>query len=416
MEYSSKDEINNAKPHRFRPWMKFILFLVLIGVVYSFGVRVGEGNVSFSVFRVKTAQSSQGPLNYNSLNQVYNLLSKDFDGPVDKQKLLDGAKSGLVSATGDPYTEYFSPQEAKDFNNELSGSFTGIGAELGTNNDNEIVIVSPLSGYPAAAAGLKPKDVIAAVNGQSTSGMSVDSVVRKIRGPDGSKVTLTVSRGSAPSFDVSINRAKITVPSVVHSVDGQIGYLKVSQFSIDTPSLVDQAIQDFKSKNVKGIILDLRDDPGGYLDGAVKISSNWLPGGATVVSEKRGSTVVSILKARGNPTVGNIPTVVLLNEGSASASEITAGALHDNKLATIVGTTSFGKGSVQEVQDLPDGSEVKITIAHWYTPDGKSINKKGITPDIEVKMTDDDQKAGKDPQKDKAIAILLEKIKNDNRF
>lgn len=397
-----------------RRWLKMASLLVIIFAVYGFGVAVGKGNVNFGVF--KASKTAPGPLNYSSLDQIYNLLSKDHDGRLDKQKLLDGAKSGLVSATGDPYTEYFNPQDAKNFNNQLSGTFTGIGAELGTDDSNNIVVISPLSGFPAAAAGLKPHDVIAAVNGQSTSGMSVDAVVNKIRGPAGSKVTLTISRGSAPSFDVTITRAKITVPSVEHSISGQIGYLKVSQFAADTPSLAQQAAQDFQTKRVKGIILDLRDDPGGYLDGAVKISSLWLKQGMTVVTERRGNTTLDTQRAGGGDILGNLPTVVLLNEGSASASEITAGALRDNKAAQIVGVKSFGKGSVQEVEDLPDGSEVKITIARWYTPNGKNIDKQGITPDVAVGRSDADLKAGRDPQKDKATQILLSKIAGDSRF
>jgi len=399
-----------GRPHRVRHHQKKLAKLLtgvlLALIIFGFGVEVGQGKVNSSLFKVSPPQTAAGPLDYSSLNQVYSLLSKDFDGTLNKQKLVDGAKSGLVSAAGDPYTEYFNPKDAKDFNNELSGSFTGIGAELGTNSTNDIVIISPLAGFPAETAGLKPKDIIAAVNGTTTSGMTVDNVVKEIRGPAGTKVTLTIQRGSAPAFDVSITRAQITVPSVTHSIDGKIGYLKVSQFTADTADLAQSAAQDFKAKGVRAVVLDLRNDPGGYLDAAVKLSSLWLRQGQTVVSERRGSTVIDTLRAEGGNILGGLPTVVLLNDGSASASEITAGALHDNHNAQIVGSQSFGKGSVQDVENLPDGSELKVTIARWYTPNGKNIDKQGITPDFKIDLSDADRAAGRDPQKDKAYQIL----------
>jgi carboxyl-terminal processing protease len=250
--------------------------------------------------------------------------------------------------------------------------------------------------------------------------MSVDAVVNKIRGQANTKVTLTVVRDSGNPFDVTITRQKITVPSVTYSEDGNIGYLKISQFSTDTVGLAQKAAQEFKSKNVKGVILDLRGDPGGYLSGAVGVSSLWLDNGKTVVTERRGSTVVDTQTAIGGNLLKGLPTVVLIDGGSASASEITAGALHDNGVAQLVGAKSFGKGSVQQVFCLAPGSnlqaancpgaEIKITIAHWYTPNGKNINKQGITPDVAVSSDGVNPAAGTDPQKDKAIQILQTKI------
>jgi carboxyl-terminal processing protease len=329
---------------------------------------------------------------------------------LNQQKLTDGLKSGLVSAAGDPYTVYFSPADAKAFNNELSGSITGIGAELGSNDQNEIVIISPLSGYPAQKAGLKPKDIVAAINGKTTQGMTIDAAVTKIRGNPGTNVTLTIVRGSAKPFDVTITRQKITVPSVKYEEDGDIGYMKISQFTQDTADLAQKGAQEFKSKNVKGVVLDLRGDPGGYLDAAVRVSSLWLNQGQTVVSERRGNTVVGSEAALGGNILKGLPTVVLIDDGSASASEITAGALRDNGAAQLVGVKSFGKGSVQQVEDFKDGSELKVTIARWYTPDGKNIDKQGIKPDVTVTISDADAAAGKDPQKDKALQILQTKF------
>jgi carboxyl-terminal processing protease len=404
---------------------KVLLSLIAALLIFAGGVSVGRGDLRFSKIKPTASNASLSNLDYSSVNQVYNLLRQDFDGNLDKTKLTEGLKAGLVQATGDPYTEYFDPQQAKDFNNTLAGTITGIGAEIGSDTNNHVQIVSPLSGYPADKAGLKPKDIIAAINGQSTSGLSVTAAVNKIRGPVGSQVTLTIVRNNGTPFDVTITREKITIPSVKYQEDGDIGYLKISQFSDDTVSLAQKAAQEFKDKNVKAVVLDLRGDPGGYLTGAVNISSLWLDQGKTVVSERRGGKVIATEQATGNNVLHGLPTVVLIDSGSASASEITAGALRDNGAATLLGVKSYGKGSVQQVECLDktllsgsgpnqsgscNGAELKITIARWYTPNGKNIDKQGITPDTIVNLSDDDAKAGRDPQKDQAYQILQAKI------
>jgi carboxyl-terminal processing protease len=349
---------------------------------------------------------ADGGLNFSSVDQVYSILSRDFDGNLNASKLIDGAKQGLVSAAGDPYTEFFNPTDAKAFNDQLAGSITGIGAEIGSDASGNIQIVSPITGYPAQKAGLKPKDLISAINGQSTSGFSVSAAVSKIRGEAGTKVTLTIIRGQGNPFNITLTRQKITVPSVSWNEAGNIGYMKISQFTDDTVKLAKKAAEEFKTKHVKGVVLDLRGNPGGYLKGAVDVSSLWLEQGKTVVSERRGSTIIDTEYATGDNLLAGLPTVVLIDSGSASASEITAGALRDNGVATLIGQKSFGKGSVQQVENLLDGSELKVTVAHWYTPDGKNIDKQGIKPDTAVGISDADLKAGKDPQKDKAYQIL----------
>ncbi|MBX4190865.1 S41 family peptidase [Candidatus Saccharibacteria bacterium] len=393
------------------PIIKILTMLVAVVAVFGAGMAVGRGDLHLfgsKSIHVNTSLSNQ--LDYSSVNQLYKILKTDFDGTLDQKKLIDGLKTGMVNAAGDPYTEYFSPKEAKDFNEQLSGSITGIGAELGTDDKNNIVVISPLEGYPAEKAGLKPHDIIAAINGNTTQGMSVSIAVSKIRGNPGTQVTLTLVRGTAKPFDVTITREKITVPSVKYEVNGNIGYLKITQFTADTVSLAQKAAKEFKSKNVKGIVLDLRGDPGGYLDASVGASSLWLDDGQTVVQERRGNNVVGTEYANGDNILKGIPTVVLIDNGSASASEIMAGALHDNGVATLVGTKSFGKGSVQQVETLADGAELKVTIARWYTPKGKNIDKQGITPDQIVTISDQDIAAGKDPQKDKAMSLVTSQI------
>jgi carboxyl-terminal processing protease len=396
--------------HRKWPVLKILASLGLFLIVFSAGVAVGRGDFHLWGGKAFSKSTQPGSLDYSSVDAVYTILKNEYDGQLDQSKLNQGLRRGLVEAAGDPYTEYFDPTAAKDFNNELSGSITGIGAELGTDSQSNVVIVAPLSGYPAENAGLKPKDIIAAVNSQSTQGMSVDAVVNKVRGKEGTDVTLTVVRGSEKPFDVTITRQKITVPSVKSEVDGNIGYLKISQFTNDTVDLAQKAAQDFKQQNVKGVVLDLRSDPGGYLKAAVGVSSLWLDKGQTVVQERRDTAVVSTEYASGNNILKGLPTVVLIDGGSASASEITAGALHDSGAAQLVGVKSFGKGSVQQVENLPDGSELKVTIARWFTPKGKNIDKQGITPDVVVEPGPNDSVTGPDAQKDKALELVTSKI------
>ncbi len=404
-------ESDTPLPRR-KKWglLKILATLILTLAVFGSGVAVGRGDVHFKGLSLTKTVPNTTSLNYSSLDQLYGILKNDFDGSLDTSKLLDGLKTGLVSATGDPYTEYFNPSDAKTFNDQLNGSFTGIGAELGTDASNDIVIVAPLAGYPAEKAGLKPKDIISAIDGQTTTGMSATRAVQKIRGPADTQVKLTIIRGADKPFDVIITRQQIAIASVKSEVAGSIGYLKISQFTSDTTKLAKDAVADFKAKGVKAVILDLRSNPGGYLKGAVDISSLWLNQGQVVVAEKRDGQIISTEYASGGNSLKGLPSIVLINSGSASASEITAGALHDNNAATIVGDKSFGKGSVQQVENLPGGGELKVTIARWYTPKGANIDKQGITPDVLVTLSDDDQKAGRDPQKDKAIQILQTKI------
>lgn len=377
-------------------------------VVFGLGVLTGDGHLRVtprSSFSDQTGLPKT--LDYASVNRIYDSLRQNYDGKLSESQVLDGLKHGLANAAGDPYTEYFTPKEAKAFNGQLEGiSLTGIGAQLDQDTNGHVVIMSPLAGSPAEAAGLKAKDVIAAINGQSTAGMSVNDAVTKIRGPKGSKVTLGIIRGGDQQLQFTITRDTINVPTATSKIlDGDIGYLQVSQFSSDTYALVQQAVSKFQQAGVKKVIVDLRDNPGGEVDAAQDIASLWLPSGATIEQEKRGSSVVDSLRATGTDPLKGMPTVVLVNAGSASASEITALALRDNKAATIIGEKSYGKGVVQSVIPFADGSELKVTIAKWYSPSGKSINHKGIIPDMVVKEPAD-ATAENDPQLQAAQAYL----------
>lgn len=352
--------------------------LVIVGVFYL-GLNFGNGTLSINGGGLNGNLPSQ--LNYSSVNQEYQVLKDNFDGKLTETQLLNGLKHGLASAANDPYTVYFTANEEKEFNNELNNSFSGIGIELSQNAQKEIIIIAPLKGSPAAKAGLEPKDIIADVNGQSTAGMSVENAVDAIRGKAGTKVELTIIRGSK-EFNVTITRQNIVVPSVSwKTLSGNIGYISITTFANDTSSLIQQAAQYMVNHHVKGIILDLRDNPGGLVTAAITTSSEWLERGQEIMQERRGSQVVQTYRATGGDILHGIPTVVLVNGGSASASEITAGALHDNHDAYLIGTKTFGKGVVQELINLSDGGELKVTVASWYRPDGQDIEKIGITPD-----------------------------------
>ena len=345
-------------------------------------------------------------IDFSSLNDIYSLMQRNFDGKLTPQAALDGARKGLVAAGGDPYTVYMDPAESKDLSDQLSGKLSGVGAQIGIKN-SYLTVIAPIIGSPAEAAGLKPADIIAQIDGESTTGMSVDTAVSKIRGKAGTKVTLKIVRGSTPPFDVTITRADLTIPSVAWSIkNGNVGYIQISTFGTDTSDLIVKAAGELKAKGATKVILDLRNDGGGYLDAGVVVASQFLPQGKLVVEERTDGKSVDKLKAQGGGLLVGLPTVVLINGGSASASEIVAGALHDNGAAKLVGEKSFGKGSVQEIKPLDGNGQLKLTIAHWYTPTGININKEGIQPDVAVTLTNDDFSANRDPQLDKALQLL----------
>ena len=399
--------MNNNKPLG-KGSLAILKFGVLL-IVFVAGIGVGNGRLQLGglsrLIQQKTGQptsiqrTAPQNLDFSSVENVYDELRQNFDGQLDEQKLLDGLKSGLASAAGDPYTEFMNTAEAKDFNNQLDGTFSGIGAELSKNAEGNIIIVSPISGFPAEKAGLRPKDVIAEIDGVSTQGMNVSDAVSKIHGQVGTTVKLKIVRNQSEVLDLEIMREQITIPSVESkTLNGTIGYIKISRFGDDTTALTTDAANKLKAAGVTSIILDLRGNPGGLVNSAVDVSSLWLDQGKTVLEEKRDEKVVKTYRATGKNPLKGMPTTVLIDGGSASASEIVAGALRDNGAAKLLGEKSFGKGSVQRVIDLGDGSVLKVTIGRWFTPGGININKEGLHPDKEVVRSDDDIKNQRDPQ------------------
>jgi carboxyl-terminal processing protease len=386
------------KSHKAPFHVGYILFALAL---FALGLFMGQGKIDFlSQQQYETRSNLPATLDYSQLDDLYTTLRTNYDGTLTSQQIIDGLKHGLASSTKDPYTEYMSATEATDFQSSLQGEITGIGAQLALDDDNNVIIQSPIAGSPAEAAGLRAKDLVATIDGKSTYGMTVNDAVTKIRGKKGSKVTLGIVRNSKESLSFTITRDVIKIPTVVSKTlsDGQIGYLQVSQFSDDTDELVQKAAAKFKADGVKKIILDLRDNPGGEVTTAVNLSSLWLHSGDVVVSQRRGSTTTDTENAGGVNTLQGVKTVVLINAGSASASEITALALRDHNVATIMGETSYGKGVVQQLFPFSDGSSLKVTVAKWYSPKGTNINKTGVKPDKEVKLTEEDYKNGTDSQ------------------
>ncbi len=403
---------------RFPRPLLVVILLFCVSAVFTVGMVLGrQQGARASVPEGEGRVLNQGDvpaflsedIDFREFWVVWNLVKETyFRQPVSDKALYYGALKGMVSSAGDPYTVYFDPSEAQAFTESLEGTFDGIGAEIGI-KDGQLQIVAPLPDSPAERAGLKPGDALYLIDGVDTAGMAVEEAVLRIRGERGTSVTLTIGRdGLADLMEVSIVREKIVVDPVKWEMDAQgVMTIAVRTFNDDTNRLFNAAVNEALTGGAKGIILDLRSNPGGLLNSAVEVASAWV-GYQTVVIEKtrdESRPFAGILA----PRLSGIPTVVLVNGGSASASEIVAGALQDYGLAQVVGEQTFGKGSVQDYRDLPDGSAVKITIAEWLTPDGRSINETGITPDTAVELTLEDFNAQRDPQKEKAVEILTAK-------
>jgi carboxyl-terminal processing protease len=342
--------------------------------------------------------------------ESWKLLHENFvDQPLDDVALMRGAIQGMLAATGDKHTSYMDPEQFKQANTEMEGEYTGIGAWVDTTGDY-VEIISPMKGSPAEAAGLQAQDKVIAINGEDMTGIPGDLVLQKILGPAGDTIVLTIRRGEE-TFDVSITRAVIQIPVVEYEMreDG-VGYVALYTFNELATEKLREALKDLLAQNPKGIVFDLRGNGGGYLVTAVEVTSEFLKDGVVLYEEYGDGTRDSYPVKKGGLAT-EIPLVVLIDEGTASAAEITAGALQDYGRAKLVGKTSYGKGSVQNWIPLKsEESGVRITIARWLTPNGKQIDGVGLTPDLVVEYTQEDFDAGRDPQLDAAVELLLSEL------
>ncbi len=414
----------NISPIRTKAGKYFSTYLAVIFFILTFGLGFLAGrNVYFKKY-VTNAESivttdgviikdPSAPIDGVDLQQfwrVWNeIKAKYVKQPVSDKDLLTGATQGLVASLNDPYSLFLPPQQATEFTNDLAGALEGIGAEIGVKN-SQLMIISPIPGTPAEKAGLLPGDKILLINKESTVDMDAGTAVTKIRGKAGTPVVLNILRdGTTKAKDITIIRQKIVVPSVTLKMKpGNIAYIQVLQFNDTTVDKFYAAIDQVKKNKANGLVLDLRNNPGGYLDSAIAMASEWIKDGV-IVSEKGYNGASNTHTTEGSHRLAGLKTIVLINKGSASASEIVAGALQDHKVATLVGEKSFGKGSVQDYENFPDGSALKLTVAEWFTPNGKNITKEGITPDVEVKEDFANDKVGVDKPLDKALELLKKK-------
>lgn len=382
------------------------LYILTIAVVMVIGFVAGtrSNELLGAIAPVFGFKVETGSLDLASVQDTYRQLKANYDGTLNTEELINGANRGLVAAAGDQYTVFMDAKEATDFDNDLTGQIGGgIGAEIGVRHDQPTV-VRVIADNPADKAGVKAGDVIVAINDQPAAGWTAEKTAAQIRGEIGTTVKIELKRGEELNT-VTITRASVTNPSVQSTVREGLGILTITRFDSETGTLARRAAETFKEQGVKGVILDLRDNGGGYLDEAQSVAGLWLDN-QVVVTERVNGKVTEERKSGSNPVLNGLPTVVLVNTSSASASEIVAGALQDHKAATLVGEKTFGKGTVQKVIDLGAGTQLKVTVARWYTPDGKNITKEGISPNQIVELTAENVNSGQDPQLDAARARL----------
>ena len=376
------------------------VFMLVLG--FAGGSRIDDiRNLIAPVFGLKKVER----IDFSNVEKTYQALASNFDGEIDKQKIINGASKGLVEAVGDKYTEYMTSKEAEEFNKSLSGDVgTGIGVELAKDGDS-VKVVRVLAKNPAESAGILAGDVISKVNGEDVSKENTSEISKKIRGDAGTTVKIGVVRGNEKK-EFSVTRAKIENPSVELTKKDGVATLSIYRFDSETGVLAKKYAEEIKNEGISKVILDLRGNGGGYVQAAKTVASLWLEKNALIVSERAGSKTVEEIRATGDNPLKGVKTVILLDGSSASASEIVAGALKEHKAAQIVGEKSYGKGSVQTTINMPNDALLKVTIAKWFTPSGKNISNNGISPDIEIKIPQGESYLLNDIQKSRALEIL----------
>lgn len=400
------------------------VYLVIIALIGSFviGLHVGRGNpaaesASSEVQKLEGKLSDKSPqeVDFKLFWDVWSLAEEKFiNKPLDYQKMLYGAISGALQALDDPYTDFLTPEDTENLSLELDGSFEGIGAEISI-RDQLLTIITPIDGSPAENAGLLPGDIIYKIDDTETLNLSLNEAVNLIRGPKKSRVTLSIIReGFDQPKDYVITRDEIDIKSakaeIIENQGQKIGYLEITSFSEDTAAEFKSAVTEILKNEPQGIILDLRNNPGGILQASIDIAGEFIPKGEIGAIEKFSDGRTNEFRTETDPRLNNLPLVIVVNEGSASASEILAGALRAHLKAILIGQKTFGKGSVQELISLKDGSSVRISVAKWLTPANEDINEQGLQPDLEVELSEEDRDQDQDPQLDEAIKIINKKI------
>jgi carboxyl-terminal processing protease len=396
----------------------FLISVVVAGVFFYMGYHTGEERTLASIPPVVLNATTGEPTNvdFAPFWKAWNMINLKFvppvgtsTKPVTDQSKVWGAIQGLTSSLGDPYTVFFPPVQNSIFKTDIKGNFEGVGMEVVTQN-GILTVVTPLKGSPAERAGVQAGDIILKINGKDTTNLSTEEAVQIIRGPKGSEVTLSIyHKGAKAPQDVKVTRDVINLPVIdTKQLDNKVFYIALYSFTENSPDLFRGALRQFVESGSDKLVLDLRGNPGGYLDAAIDMASWFLPAGKVVVRENFGEgKEEQVFRSKGYDVFNeNLKFVILVDGGSASASEILSGALSEQGRATLVGTKTFGKGSVQELVDITDTTSLKVTIAHWLTPDGNFITGHGIEPKITVNRTQDDLKEGRDPQLDRAIEFL----------
>jgi len=391
--------------------------VLLVGAAFFAGLYLGnsERGASLGATSLFAESNVAQPVDadFAPLWKAWNELDTKFvpassTAQITNDEKIWGAIEGLADAYGDPYTSFFPPVEATILEDDIAGSFGGVGIEIGV-RDDILTVISPLKGGPAEQEGLLSGDQIVGVDGTSTIGMALDEAVSLIRGEIGTPVILQIRReGVAQAFDVSIVRDVISIPTIDFELtEDDIFVIELYNFNTNASDLFRESLREFIVRDTNKLILDLRGNPGGLLGAAQEISSWFLPAGKIVVQERAKEGITGALRSKGYDPFDDLQMVILIDGGSASAAEIVAGALSEHGVATLVGTQTFGKGSVQELVSITDDTRLKLTIGQWLTPNGISISDQGLTPDVEISITEEDRKEGRDPQFEKAVELLL---------